>query len=221
MRIRAWRWLAIGLGLVSLACKAQKPPSARPATSSQPVAETQRRGLSFHVVARPSDVEPDRLTQLERRLAADGPATGPTTAPADESFRWLPVGENADLHRLSPWVITSQDRDGRRFLLVWDTPARSMTRAPGRPAWRIKRAYPTVIEGGTTVVGVEFDQAGGELLRDVSGNNVGRPLAIVIDGVVIAAPTIRTRIASHVVIDAGGKGFTQQEAHDLARQLER
>ena len=192
MRLCAWWWIAVGLGLLPLACKAQKPPH-RPSTSSLSVAEAPRRGLSLHVVARPSDLDPDRLTQLERMLAsvapAAAPATGPTTAPGDESFRWLLVGADADLRHLSEWGILSQGRDGRRHLLVWDTPGRSMTRGPGRPAWHIERAYQTVIEGGTKVVGVVFDQAGGQLLREVSGNNVGRPLAIVVDGVVVAEKT--------------------------------
>lgn len=67
---------------------------------------------------------------------------------------------------------------------------------------------------GTPSIGFTFNKEGGRLFDQFTGANVGKYLAIVLDGVVHSAPVIKTRIS-------GGSGviegqFTMQEARDLA-----
>ncbi|HVQ77513.1 MAG TPA: protein translocase subunit SecD [Candidatus Binatia bacterium] len=63
-------------------------------------------------------------------------------------------------------------------------------------------------------VGVDFNAAGTKTFGDLTDANVGRRLAIVLDGNVHSAPVIRERIPSgHAQISGG---FTSQEATDLA-----
>ena len=62
-------------------------------------------------------------------------------------------------------------------------------------------------------VGFTLNSTGAAVFARVTGENIGRHLAIVLDKVVQSAPTIEGRIASDGQI-AGG--FTQQEAQDLA-----
>nr|WP_249206128.1 protein translocase subunit SecD [Helicobacter kayseriensis] len=67
------------------------------------------------------------------------------------------------------------------------------------------------------VVSFTLDSRGAQLFGDFSGNNVGKRMAIVLDGKVYSAPVIRERIG-------GGSGqisgnFTPQEASDLAIAL--
>lgn len=67
------------------------------------------------------------------------------------------------------------------------------------------------------VVSFTLDSRGAQLFGDFSGNNIGKRMAIVLDGKVYSAPVIRERIG-------GGSGqisgnFTPQEASDLAIAL--
>jgi len=63
-------------------------------------------------------------------------------------------------------------------------------------------------------VSVEFNAAGAKAFADLTEANVGKRLAIVLDGNVHSAPVIRERIPSGRAQITGG--FTTQEATDLA-----
>lgn len=72
-------------------------------------------------------------------------------------------------------------------------------------------------ESGEPVVNFRLDKEGARRFGDMTKNNIGRPLAIVLDERVITAPVIRSAIT-------GGSGeisgaFTSAEAHDLALLL--
>ncbi|MCG3176169.1 MAG: Protein translocase subunit SecDF [Candidatus Omnitrophica bacterium] len=64
------------------------------------------------------------------------------------------------------------------------------------------------------VVTLEFNPEGGKIFSDLTGDNVGRRLAIVLDGKVQSAPVINERIPSGQAQITGR--FTMQEANDLA-----
>ena len=63
-------------------------------------------------------------------------------------------------------------------------------------------------------VSVDFNAAGGKAFSDLTDANVGRRLAIVLDGNIHSAPQIRERIPSGRAQITGG--FTSAEATDLA-----
>jgi preprotein translocase subunit SecD len=63
-------------------------------------------------------------------------------------------------------------------------------------------------------VSLEFNAAGGKAFGDLTDANVGRRLAIILDGNVHSAPQIRERIPSGRAQITGG--FTTEEATDLA-----
>ena len=69
-------------------------------------------------------------------------------------------------------------------------------------------------EQGRPVVSFRFDSIGGKRFGDVTKDNVGRPLAIVLDGKVISAPQIREPILGGSGIISGS--FSVQQANDLA-----
>ncbi len=69
---------------------------------------------------------------------------------------------------------------------------------------------------------IEFSKAGASLLGELTGNNVGRKLAIILDGTITSAPTIQTRISGGTVsITLGGTDpqRAQIDAEDLAIAL--
>jgi preprotein translocase subunit SecD len=66
-------------------------------------------------------------------------------------------------------------------------------------------------------VSFRFDTLGGKMFGDATRENVGRQLAIVLDGKVISAPVIREPILGGSGIISGS--FTTEEAKDLALLL--
>lgn len=71
--------------------------------------------------------------------------------------------------------------------------------------------------GYTPYVSIEFDEEGAKMFEDITGRNIGSPLAIFVGGDLISAPTVNTKIS-------GGKAqitgqFSVEEATNLARDL--
>lgn len=67
---------------------------------------------------------------------------------------------------------------------------------------------------GKPIVHLRFDRKGAAIFARVTGENINRKLAIVLDGKVYSAPVIRSRIPQGQAIIEGR--FTQDEAKDLA-----
>lgn len=99
------------------------------------------------------------------------------------------------------------DRGGRTPYLV-ETPVlmtgEAVTDARVRPGARLEGPY----------VSVDLDQRGAKVFDAMTGENVGRRLAIVLDNTVYSAPVIKERIPGGKVSITGR--FSLDEAHDLA-----
>jgi preprotein translocase subunit SecD len=77
-------------------------------------------------------------------------------------------------------------------------------------------AYTQRDQNGRPAVGFSLTADGADRFARVTEQNIGRPLAIILDGRVMSAPTIESRIAGSGQITGGAMGFTQTEAADLA-----
>lgn len=69
-------------------------------------------------------------------------------------------------------------------------------------------------ETNAPYVALEFDRDGAKVFEGITGKNIGRRLAIILDGNVYSAPVIRDRIAGGRAQITGR--FTPEEARDLA-----
>lgn len=67
------------------------------------------------------------------------------------------------------------------------------------------------------IVLIHFNDEGTELFADITENNVGRQLAIFLDGAIISAPVIQESITGGTASITGG--FTPTEARELVRNL--
>lgn len=67
------------------------------------------------------------------------------------------------------------------------------------------------------VIVLNFNEEGAALFEKITSENVGKPLAIFLDGEVISAPTIQETISGGVATITGQ--FTPTEARDLVRNL--
>jgi preprotein translocase subunit SecD len=80
----------------------------------------------------------------------------------------------------------------------------------------LKDARPGLGQFNQPVVNFTLTHEGGLLFGDTTGANVGRGLAIVLDGKVVTAPNIKSRIADRGLIEGG---FSQDEVQDLSTVL--
>jgi len=66
-------------------------------------------------------------------------------------------------------------------------------------------------------VAIQFDDEGAELFEEITGRNIGKPLAIFIDNKMLSAPTVQDRISGGMAQITGR--FTIQESRELSRNL--
>jgi len=64
-------------------------------------------------------------------------------------------------------------------------------------------------------VGFTLNNEGADRFATLTESNIGKQLAIVLDGIVQSAPQIETRIQSSGIIQGGTKGFTSEQVRDL------
>ncbi|MFA6193702.1 MAG: protein translocase subunit SecD [Parcubacteria group bacterium] len=70
---------------------------------------------------------------------------------------------------------------------------------------------------GQWEVSFELDGEGAKIFSDLTKENIGKPIAIVLDGDVISAPTVQSHIVDGKGVISGN--FTPQEAKDLSQRL--
>jgi len=87
-----------------------------------------------------------------------------------------------------------EPRDGQYFMLLWDTPDRRLLASEGD--WGLRRAYQSIdAQSGRPSIAFEMDARGAVKLGEMTGGNVGRQMAVVLDDRVITAPTLQSRIS--------------------------
>lgn len=87
---------------------------------------------------------------------------------------------------------------------------------------QLKRARADVQQGGgmvssEVVVTLQFDDEGKDLFGKLTSDNIGKRIAIVLDGQIISAPTVQSAITNGEAVITGN--FTSNEAKDLATRL--
>ncbi|WP_127716045.1 protein translocase subunit SecD [Halobacteriovorax sp. HLS] len=71
-------------------------------------------------------------------------------------------------------------------------------------------------------VSLEFKSSGAKLFEEITGNSIGRQLAIILDGNVYSAPSINSRIGggrAQITLGSGGFNSVMKDARDLALVL--
>jgi preprotein translocase subunit SecD len=106
-------------------------------------------------------------------------------------------------------IVTGSEKGVRSFYLV-----QKEAIITGRD---LKNARPSVSgESGLPDIQFSLTPTGAQKFGLATGNNVGRRLAVILDGAVESAPVINSRITDSGVIQGT---FSQQEADDLAKVL--
>jgi len=143
---------------------------------------------------------------LELKMVEDGPAS---TKDALLQTRGKALPSNMDIVPGASDSSTSGQRADTVFYLV-----KKVAVVTGRD---LRNAKPTVDQNGRPAVSFTLNQDGARKFGKATGENIGRRLAIILDGRVQSAPVIEGRIDTDGQISGGS--FTQQEVADLALVL--
>jgi preprotein translocase subunit SecD len=177
-----------------------------------------RQGLDSDriVVQLPGVDDPERVKRLIKNTAflefrlVDFPPAGAEGVDTREAVLQHYNGALPDNLEIAPGDV--RDRQGRsigqRFYAV--EKRRVVT---GR---ELKNARPGLGQFNEPVVHFSFSAEGARLFGDATGANVGRGLAIMLDGKVVSAPRINSRITDSGIIEGR---FTQKEVEDLSAVL--
>ncbi len=84
--------------------------------------------------------------------------------------------------------------DGEPYMLCYDTPGMRLTQAEGN--WAVIGAGRTADEIGKPAVRFDMDPLGASKLGELTGANVGRQMAVLLDDQVYTAPNLQSRISS-------------------------
>ncbi|MFN2446575.1 MAG: protein translocase subunit SecD [Vicinamibacterales bacterium] len=142
--------------------------------------------------------------QLELKLVEQGPF------PDEASARQAYGGNVPPDIQIMPG--TSEGAPGERATTVYY----AVRRVPAVTGRDLRNARPSLDENNRPAVQFTLNNEGGVKFGTFTQANVGRRLAIVLDGRVYSAPNIETRIDSDGRISGN---FTQQEAADLSLVL--
>lgn len=184
-----------------------------------------RQGEKWIVVQLPGIKDPERAKQLigktallEFRLVEEGKSVEKISSALREkninlsSAAQHPESLPQEILSLFPTgYVLMEGREGRYFLLK-STPEMTgayLTNAKVQLGGGSGLGYPEV--------GIEFNAEGAKLFSQLTETNINRNLAIVLDGVVQSAPTIRTRIPDGKAVIEGS--FTTEDAKLLATVL--
>ena len=137
---------------------------------------------------------------LELKLVESGPFS--TQAEAAQQYGGVVPG-NLEVRRSS-----ERGQTGDAFYVV--------QRVAGVSGRDLKGAFPSRDENGRPAVSFNLTADGAARFGRLTGENVGKRLAIVLDDVIQSAPTINSRITDSGIITGGSTGFAPQEAQDLA-----
>ena len=169
--------------------------------------------LEFHILVSRGEA-PDQVSRMLDRMKPDGP--GPALQGGDQT-RWFQIDPNSDVGKLQGNILASYHN--KSYVLAWVTQDKSLDHREGQKAWSLTEALPGQGNNGEDVVEFSFDAQGASDFGTLTGNNINRPLAVILDGKVISAPNIHSMITSHGQIDGGRDGFSRAELDYLVNTL--
>lgn len=183
---------------------------------AEPVIHREGLGSNRIVVQLPGVDDPERVKELikntaflEFRLVRHPSPEEAPPASREELIARLGGSLPEDAEILPS---TARDQQGRELGTVYY----AVEAEPVITGRDLRTARPGLGQFNEPVVNFSLTHEGGQRFAQATQANVGRGLAIVLDGNVVSAPRINSRIADSGLIEGG---FTQQEAEDLATVL--
>jgi SecD/SecF fusion protein len=179
--------------------------------------------LTFRIAVEPGELpdEQDLRNQLRER--------GPRNVQSNEA-RWYQIDDleswydDAQTLRslqddpinyfASRYSLVVEERDGLYYALLYDRPGLRLTQAEG--VWRVDGAFQTVDQLGRPAIGFTMNPAGAVRMGNLTGDNVGRQMAVILDDRVYTAPNLNSRIEGSGIIQGR---FTDRDIQYIIRTL--
>ncbi|HOD80017.1 MAG: bifunctional preprotein translocase subunit SecD/SecF [Planctomycetes bacterium ADurb.Bin126] len=156
------------------------------------------------------EVSRDTVQRYKRALYEEGPEA---LQRRNEPFLWFPISGDEESFQ---GLVTATDAGGQRYVLLANQPGYMMLRQLGEQGWSLS-ARRDVDNRGRPAVGFTLDPRGAKLMARLTGENIGKHMAILLDNEVYSAPVIRARISDSGIIEGR---FTEEEVAELVRTLE-
>ncbi len=181
--------------------------------------------LEFRIAATARTAEGVDIGDYRRQLAERGPRAGP-----ERPWRWFEIDDPSqfastaeELERLhadpaqyfaARRGLVGAEHGGRYYLLLANTPDRSLTRAEA--GWELTQASMGQDGRGRPAANFRLNPVGGQLMGHLTRGHVQEPMAILLDNQVISAPTLQSQITQSGQITGD---FSRQELDYLLRTL--
>lgn len=142
---------------------------------------------------------------LTIQISRGGPTTEPSAAPAHLAFR-LVASDDADA-------------DPAKFEMLSDPFTHAMIPVDRQVLLDETDVSKVQLVPSDHVISMKMTPGGAAKLKQITAANIGRRLAIVLDGRIIIAPTIRSAVSKAVAISLGPKQ-TDDDLRKLTNELE-
>jgi SecD/SecF fusion protein len=182
--------------------------------------------LEFRIVPSPDDPGLD-IQAYRQQLAELGPRAGRgkpwVWCEIDDIENFIDGRENLPALEADPeGFFKRQKQIGQRYadkyyILLGNVPSLAMTQDQN---WSLSSAGTTTDpSSGQPAVSFTLNSLGAERMSQITGPNVGKQMAILLDGKAISAPVLRGKIAGRGQISGGSGGFSQDELSYLVNTL--
>lgn len=139
---------------------------------------------------------------------------GPRYA-SDSQYVWCEIEDPTQFGARGAIIAQFGDK---AYVLASNRPNEAILRTPGGRDWKLERAFPSSDQMGRRAIGFRLDDRGGAMFYNITAENPGRPLCILLDGVAISAPEINPErpIGSEGIITGS---FTPTEITNMVNKL--
>lgn len=166
--------------------------------------------LEFRILPTIGDPEVDAVEMAEKveLLRTKGPRYA-----SDKDYVWC------EIEKFDEWQVQKSivgDFGDKYYVLASNKKNQTMLHDSDKKQWKLKNSRPTQDQDGRRAIAFSLDIRGGDLFANVTGNNMNKPLCILLDGMAISAPNIQARIYTDGIITGS---FTQTEVADMVNKL--
>lgn len=178
--------------------------------------------LNFRITVNPGEWsgEADAREQLRKAgpKAARGQDVGWFKVNKIES--WVDTVDGLEALRKSPAAffagrgLIAEEYKGEYYVLAWDRRGLRLTEDDG--TWSVSRAFPGADQLGRPAIDFQMDALGADKLGELTGKNVGKNMAVILDDEIYTAPRLQSRISSSGQITGS---FPQSEIEYIVRVL--
>lgn len=134
---------------------------------------------------------------------------------------WVESVEDLDALKQSPAAffmrrgLIAEEYKGEYYVLCWDKRGLRLTKDDG-DNWQVARSFPGSDQLGRPAIDFQMNPVGSEKLGELTGRNVGRQMAVLLDDQVYTAPTLQSKISTQGQISGN---FSQPEIDYIVRVL--